>query len=1661
MAVRGAEGELQELVYKTISLKPQKITTRSELQADIYAIFETGFFSKVEALPEDTPLGVRVTFVVEPNPVLKSVQVSGNRVVPDSVVTASFSPYYGKILNNKEFLEGVKQVQQWYQDNGYTLAQVSETPNVSPDGIVTLEIDEGEIKGIHLQIISTNGIKQIPEGESLQNLLGEPLENFNPNYNLAEHIQLKVGDIFNTRLAERDRSRLKNLGYFSDVNFSTVQFLGQNIVVFYVTPLVAEARQLEKDGNRQAAIAKYEQAASFYAKHGEPAKQAAVLRRIGTIYAAEFEEVIQKEREAEQRLSVLVSKTQHFNDILGLDLLLAVEPATENPSLQAKQEKAISYFKEAAAIFRESGNPFAAAQELYNIGLSYRLLNEPQRAIDSFKAALGVLQSVASPQARWVEVATYQQMGIIYQNIGDDSNAIIYLQKSIFLALNLDENDIPPGKLGFKFGSNGSMPIDEAYLQFDGEDGGLRKELGEPEERKSKNAKQMLKPAISLGILFRSRKIKPFLDEQQRQKAIALLEAETNQAKTATDSLRTGMAFLVIASFYEQLGERQKALTQMAAAAQAIKQVEKPEIATSLLLGLAWLYRDFDEKQQAIPTIAEAYQRIQQVKEPKANVGLLLGLAWFYREFDEKQKALATIAEAYQKIEQVEEPEIVIISLLGSAWLYQKLDQRQSAIAAIDNAYSKAGNLAGASPKDAIFSLLGVSWAYSELAQEQQTVTAMKKAFSLWREQVKEHPTDLDSNVIVTLPDILVSLGKLKLAIAFYEELIPWYRELGQAPGKTAIIISKVADAYAQSGNQQQATTKSAESASLFRLAGDSSGEAQIFIKQSEFQQEWGQYQQAIDSLDRAANVFLAAQKSDEATLVFNSLAKLYYTLGDREKALNSYNRALEQAKQQGNRDLQVILLVNLGQFYRDGRKYQLALDSFQQARQILVDSQQASVLLEELAQLGDALTSGTGLLEFIKEVNSGESEAIVLAKMSLVYLEMGEKEQAISTFKQAVEIANKQNNYDIDRQMFLQGAILYDALGDFEQAIHYLNLTKLQLDSFLNSEKPAEEARILILLGRLSAKANKSPQGREYLQQALQISRKLGRPAIEIEALYAMASLESQQSNLKEALNHMEAAIAVIESLRMNIASSELRTSFFAEKQDYYQFYIDLLMQLHQQNPHQGYDGKALHISERARARSLLELLSEANANIRQGVDPKLLEQERLLQQQLNNFEHRKYELVSSQYTQKELDEIQEKIDTILTQLDQLAAQIRVASPRYADLKYPEPLTLQQIQQQVLDDDTLLLEYALGEEGSYLWAVTKNSITSYALPKRSEIEAATQTFRQSLTPDSAANLETGLPLSQMVLAPVVNQLGNKRLLIVGDGALQSVPFAALPIPSSPTTPLLVQNEIITLPSASTVAIQRRQLQNRSLATKKLAVLADPIFNLNDSRLAGSSLQPTPETPTNSALTTATRNLGLGDTAKVLDRLQYTRTEAEKILALVSENQRLQALDFNASRTTATSPDLAQYQIIHLATHGLLDPVNPELSGIVLSLFDQKGQSQDGFLRLHDIFNLNLPAELVVLSACETGLGKEVKGEGLVGLTRGFMYAGARRVVVSLWSVNDAATSEVMVKFYQKMLEEGQNPVSALRAAQLEMWKSLNWQSPYYWAAFTVQGDWR
>jgi CHAT domain-containing protein len=392
-----------------------------------------------------------------------------------------------------------------------------------------------------------------------------------------------------------------------------------------------------------------------------------------------------------------------------------------------------------------------------------------------------------------------------------------------------------------------------------------------------------------------------------------------------------------------------------------------------------------------------------------------------------------------------------------------------------------------------------------------------------------------------------------------------------------------------------------------------------------------------------------------------------------------------------------------------------------------------------------------------------------------------------------------------------------------------------------------------------------------------------------------------------------------------------------------------------------------------------------------------------------------------------------------------------------------------------VIDADTALITYALGREESYVWLVTRTSVFSAALPPRSTIEAAARRLHEALsarnrhdpeeTPAARrarlaraeAEYAAGARfLSQVLLEPLRGRLQARRLLVVPDGALHYIPFAALPDPQARPGPdgqtpaLILSHEIVSAPSASTLAVVRRESLGRRRPGKMIAVLADPVFSLEDPRLSPSVAGPSPP-----AATPPWR----GD--RRFARLPYSGAEAEAVLELAPPGQSLRALGFDASRATALDPALGDYRIVHFATHGILNSQSPQLSGLVLSLMDHSGAPQDGFLGVPDVYSLDLSAELVVLSACQTALGQEMRGEGLLGLTRAFMYAGASRVMASLWSIDDEATAELMSRFYRGMLGRGLRPAAALREAQISLSREKRWRSPYYWGSFILLGEWQ
>lgn len=952
------------------------------------------------------------------------------------------------------------------------------------------------------------------------------------------------------------------------------------------------------------------------------------------------------------------------------------------------------------------------------------------------------------------------------------------------------------------------------------------------------------------------------------------------------------------------------------------------------------------------------------------------------------------------------------------------------------------------------------------------------------------------------------SATSLQKALTMYQELLPLWRDL-ENRAREAEMLDNMGTIYSNLGEKQKALGYYNQALTIERKSGARAREAMVLSNIGVVYSDLSENQKALEFYHQTLFIQreIADRSGEEITL--NNIGIVYDDLGEKLKAIDYYNQSLQVARAAGGRRDDATTLNNIGVVYRDIGESQKALDYYNQALQLRKaagdrrgQAQSLSNIGRVYADLGDAQTSldyYEQALLLRREVGDRRGEAITLNNLGVLYTGLDEKQKALDYLNQSLQLGRTAGNRQGEAQTLNNLGLIYNRLGEQQKALDHYNQAFALFRAIGNR---LWEAGTLNDLGKVYDDLGERQKAIDYYDKSLSLSRIVGDRQGETLALYNIARYERNRGELIAARAHSEVALNIIESLRAKIGSPELRATYFASRQQFYHFYIDLLMRLHKLRPTEGHDAEALISSERARARSLLELLAEARADIRQGADPVLLERERTLQQRLNAKSERQIRLRSSEPAKaltegvtKELKALENEIGALTTEYQQVQAQIRIKSPRYAVLTQPQRLSLKEIQQ-LLDPDTLLLEYELGEEHSYLWAVTPTTLNSFELPERAEIEkAAKRVYELLMARNERVEVETAVArqarvaradtdyskaaadLSEMILKPASAQLGNKRLVIVSDGALQYIPFAALPMPSTAqppraggvNPPLIVEHEIVNLPSASTLAVLRHEVEGRKPAAMTVAVLADPVFDKDDERVKAVSAAKKPATQA----ATATEVAVMRDVERAMGdldsdfrfpplRLTATRWEAEAITKLVTAREAMQARDFAANRQTATSTELSRYRIVHFATHAFINSTHPELSGMVLSLVNEQGEPQDGFLRMHEIFNLKLPAELVVLSACQTGLGKEVKGEGMIGMTRAFMYAGSPRVVVSLWSVKDRPTSELMARFYKRMLGgKKQSPAAALRAAQIEMWKETNWKAPYFWAGFILQGEWK
>jgi CHAT domain-containing protein/Flp pilus assembly protein TadD len=777
----------------------------------------------------------------------------------------------------------------------------------------------------------------------------------------------------------------------------------------------------------------------------------------------------------------------------------------------------------------------------------------------------------------------------------------------------------------------------------------------------------------------------------------------------------------------------------------------------------------------------------------------------------------------------------------------------------------------------------------------------------------------------------------------------------------------------------------------------------------------------ALQTFTRAESFFSGAPAFEAS--VRQSLGELRYAHGDLGGAIDEYRQALKLRHRLGERAHEAVTSSSLGLALQLRGRYDEAADLFDRALALWQPQddprERATTLLNrghlhrELGEVDQARERFNAALPLFRQARDRNGEAAALNALGLVALDAKRWAEALPHLQGALAL----------RPPGSRGwAVTLTTLGVAHRELGHMKGARRAyseaLPIFRSLGDFREQASSLGNLGRLEAATGHYAAALGDFDQALGLYRTLADAPNLAWTLEGKAWVLRRRGDLEGARGLMKEALASVEQHRLHQTSFTTRAAFFATQQDSYDFLIDLLMEMHR-------EAEALEVSERSLARSLLDGLAAAGTDFRHGAASELREQG--LEKQIDALVSRQTHLSQNPAVgPQQLQSLEAELRRRWDELDRVRAELHANDPRYVALTQPQPASAAQIQRSLLDRDTLLLEFRLGEKRSFLWAVTPDSLQSFELPGRAEIDSVARGVCDLLA-RSRSPTATGPQLAKLghlLLDPVAPLLPGKRLLMVGNGVLQSIPFAALPEPGG-GEPLVAHHEIVTVPSVSVLGELRREVASRPLARKTLWVLANPDF--------GGIFEP----------------------------LRHSQAEAEAILKLAPSPKR-EVSGRDASRSAILNGALRDYRFLHFATHGLFPSTDFGGGRLVLAQIDSEGKPvANGYLHLSDIYELNLRADLVVLSACQSALGREVRGEGMMGMTRGFFYAGAERVLVSLWNVNDRLTVELMRHFYRGMLVEKLSPPAALRAAQDAIRRQAHWQAPYYWAGFTLQGEWR
>ncbi len=813
------------------------------------------------------------------------------------------------------------------------------------------------------------------------------------------------------------------------------------------------------------------------------------------------------------------------------------------------------------------------------------------------------------------------------------------------------------------------------------------------------------------------------------------------------------------------------------------------------------------------------------------------------------------------------------------------------------------------------------------------------------------------------------------------------------------------------------------------------------------------EHQKSIESFEKAIALAREIQSKEHELKCLRQLSVTYLDLNDLDKFLSLSQSALEIALQINHKQEEGRCLFQIGYYYDEMEDYSQALRDYSEALEIsriVEDYNYESMCLTNISYIYTDLGNYDKALEYLRDVLRIDREileedayvAIDLNSIGFTYqkkaLQSGNEEDfynALANYEESLTIARRIKEVETEIEALNNLGFVSIDLERYPEALKYFNQALAKAEEYKNDE---ETANILINIGIVCSRQGNYEKAIQHCQKAIDTASLTGKEYLLWEAHFEIANAYMKKGDYQDALQNYKKSIEYLENIRSRIILEELKASYMGtdKRLEAYQNTIDLLIKMSRLEPEKFYDSEAFHFLERAKARAFLDRLEVSQVNISRGVDRELLDEEEELMKEISDLNS---ELFKPSLSPEKEKDIMDKLSQSEEKLESLKRKIRMSSPAYANLKYPQIISLEEAQEHMLDSGTAFFEYSLGEINSYAFVITKKNLKIFPLPPAEKIRLQVRTYLEAIADRDSNDFRLGHELFKTLVSPGLD--GKfKKIIFIPDGILHYLPFETLLTQEDSRNWLIKDYKISYAPSISSLReIIERGGAQKLKTQKDLLAFGDPYFGPEEERAdAGDKLKTIPS-----------------DTASQFSRLQYSGLEIEKIASLFKK----QAIDVfkrdKATEEQLKKLDLIPYRILHFATHCIIDDTKPARSFIVFSVGNPS--AEDEILQMREIFNLELNSDLVTLSACQTGLGQFIKGEGIVGLSRAFFHAGASSAIISVWAVHDQATSQFMERCYYH-LRSSKSIMDALQKTKIEMIDSGVLSHPYYWAGFVITG---